>query len=238
MHGTKTFWSRRTKISRGNQSELFSWSSQVVRKRESAKDLSRILSLKIMDEWIEKHLEKDFEHINKELLPYLPTRALQKALESPNLLGYVVDSLNHHHLNRYMTSQALSAIDHARFAEIARQHPDLAILALEELDPSAISADIFASCGKEEMKFFLPDLERKNLAGNPSILMNISSAVPDDEHFCKDMDFKKYNRLFWLHNYASDKCMSLITVPEGEVPEEFRKKLRARRIKPPTIDNV
>jgi hypothetical protein len=190
----------------------------------------------IIDEWTKKYLEGDLEHAEcYHYVYYLPVQVWKKILESPEFVKPLPDNLRP--VPRLALGAALSAIDHVRFAEIVRQRPELAKIALLIRLPK-ISANIFASCGKEEMEVFLPQLSRMEVEKNPSIVMNISSAVSTDKHFCKDMSFETYKSMSWLRRYANDKCMSLITVPDGRDPRKFLDYLGKMRIKRPVIDNV
>jgi hypothetical protein len=196
----------------------------LLRSSESARNPRKIISLNVMDEWIKEHLEEDFEHINHDYLEALPIQAWKKVLELPQLLEKVSEV----HLTEVKGptfGAALPAIDHARFAEIAIQRPELAKKALDLLRRE-ISPNIFASCGKEEMKVFLSQLEGIYVDMKPLIVINISSALPDEHHFCNGMSFETYRSMPWLYRYASPRCMSLITVPNGEDAEEFLKELR------------
>jgi hypothetical protein len=178
----------------------------------------------IIDEWVKKHLECDFEYLGEYFPSDFPLSVSQKVLESPNLWRSIKDPFEFMD-DPVVLGAAFSAVDHARFAEIARQRPDLAKVALE-LPFSEISSDIFSSCVKEEMKVFLPQLGGIYVASKPLIVINISSALPDDEHFCKDRDIEEYKSMTWLYQYASPRCMSLITVPNGKDAEEFLDELR------------
>lgn len=185
------------------------------------------IPLEVFEKWTEAHVEADFVWVSGYGKTNLPTSVWKKVLESPSYLKIETKSLNF--CSKDAIKNVLSKINHARFAEIASNRPDLATEVLE-LEPVKISTEIFASCGKEEMKVFLEKLGTIDFADNPSMITNISRDVTDDErHFCFSMSFETYESMPWLSHYAGDRCISLIKVTEGEDPEEFRNKLRKMR---------
>ncbi|PJF16993.1 hypothetical protein PSACC_03195 [Paramicrosporidium saccamoebae] len=169
-------------------------------------------------DWL-NHIEEDFQHVNPDNYQCLPTSVWQEVLGSPTLLEFVPDNqYNLESPNLFKVS--LSKIGHVRFAEIVRQRPNVALSVIRMPIPE-LPVDIFASCGKEEMKSLTRRFLTPHLWKNPEIIGNISSAVDDDKHFCNGMDAETYHDLIWLRANCSAKCRSFISVPDGYDKEKL-----------------
>ncbi|PJF16991.1 hypothetical protein PSACC_03196 [Paramicrosporidium saccamoebae] len=167
-----------------------------------------------INEWI-SYLEEDFQHVKPENYPSLPISVWQNVLKSSALLDLAMK--NDPDLDVRLSNiinVPLSEIGHVRFAEIARQHPNVA-RGLFITFSSNFPADILASCGKEEVKALELKLRVIELSKKPEVIENMGTAVDDDRHFCKGMDIGTYATKTWLRMHGSDRCRSLISVPDG-----------------------
>ncbi|PJF16465.1 hypothetical protein PSACC_03654 [Paramicrosporidium saccamoebae] len=173
----------------------------------------------IIEEWT-NHLEEDLPKVPSRNYLVFPVSVYQKILELSKLLTFLPDCS---HLNKKrMRRVSLSDIGQARFAEIARERPDVAEMLLESPE-SELPDDIFASCGGNEMKIFEPMLKSSAALNKPEIIEHISRDVEDADHYCKSVSIETYKTQLWLRDSCSDKCRSFISVPDGynkdDVPE-------------------